>query len=352
MAVRKKKIPAFLGDRVLAAALHKYMNYMSFVGSSSEHTLRAYRLDLQQAYGTWPALDDREIEGLTSITRNPADTARFEAQTLELSRSAQRSWSHLAAASRNRKVATLKSFLGWLHREGWVERDLATSLPMPKVPQRLPHFLSVDEALSLIRDLHSKAESGDPNRMRDLRLVLLLYGAGLRVSEACNLEWSNVRLSVAGSGSGQVLVRGKGDRERVVILPELVRVELLKASLLHEGPYVLGGETAWSTRTAYARVRAVGADAGLLHPLHPHALRHSFATHLLQSGANLRTLQELLGHSTLQATSRYTHVGLDELARTLEARHPLRQRYTTNKFSQKDPDAEQDETRDLIRKES
>ena len=88
-----------------------------------------------------------------------------------------------------------------------------------------------------------------------------------------------------------------------------------------KAPYVFG-EQALSTRVAYDIVRKAGVRAGLLKPLHPHALRHSYATHLLRSGANLRVLQALLGHATLQATSRYTHIGIDDLARTLEAHHP------------------------------
>jgi site-specific recombinase XerD len=303
------------------------MKYMSFIESSSSHTLRAYRLDLEQAYGTLPELQAEELEGLTPPSADQGPDTEFESMVLKLSRSAQRSWSDLAAASRNRKVATLKSFLGWLHREAWVARDLASRLPMPKVPQRLPHFLSVDEALTLIRSLQAKAAQGEAAAGRDLILVLLLYGGGLRVSEACGLRWSQVQLGLQAAGGGQLRVRGKGERERVVILPELVRQELARAMNQRAGAYVLGVEAPWSTRSAYARVRAAGAEAGLLQPLHPHALRHSFATHLLQSGANLRTLQELLGHSTLQATSRYTHVGLDELARTLEKRHPLRERF-------------------------
>lgn len=334
MATRTTSARPFRGNRKLAGALHKYLKYMSFIESSSSHTLRAYRLDLEQAYGTLPELQGEELEGLTPPPTGEKPDPEFESMVLELSRSAQRSWSDLAAASRNRKVATLKSFLGWLHREAWVARDLASRLPMPKVPQRLPHFLSVDEALTLIRSLQLKAARGDASAERDLILVLLLYGGGLRVSEACALAWSQVQLAPDGAATvarsvanlGQLRVRGKGDRERVVILPELVRQELARSFTRREGPFVLGGDAPWSTRSAYARVRAAGAEAGLLHPLHPHALRHSFATHLLQSGANLRTLQELLGHSTLQATSRYTHVGLDELARTLEARHPLSER--------------------------
>ena len=94
-------------------------------------------------------------------------------------------------------------------------------------------------------------------------------------------------------------------------------------ALPRTGEYVFGGDTAWSPRKAFERVREAGARAGLLKPLHPHALRHSFATHLLTSGADLRVLQELLGHRSLAATQKYTHLSLDHLARALEKHHPL-----------------------------
>lgn len=171
---------------------------------------------------------------------------------------------------------------------------------------------------TLLASLKNEIENGDRERAeRALLLILLLYGGGLRVSEACRLEWTHV------ANEGRVLrVRGKGAKERIIALPPIAARRLLQARGGCEGPYVFGFEPL-STRKAYEIVRQAGARAGLLKPLHPHALRHSYATHLLASGANLRTLQELLGHQTLQATERYTHLSIDQLARTLENYHPL-----------------------------
>ncbi len=119
-------------------------------------------------------------------------------------------------------------------------------------------------------------------------------------------------------------VKGKGSKERVIALPSLsvdVLARWKKKKVLSMSLFF--GEEPLNTRTAYDMVRKSGVRAGLLKPLHPHALRHSFATHLLSSGANLRTLQELLGHESLQATEKYTHLGIDHLARTMEKMHPL-----------------------------
>jgi integrase/recombinase XerC/integrase/recombinase XerD len=219
--------------------------------------------------------------------------------------------SGLSPAARNRKAACLKSFLNWLFEKRLITRDLALQIHMPKVPHRLPHHLSVDEVQALLKAL---AEGEGLEARYDEALILLLYGGGLRVSEACSLRWSAVDFST------RVLrVLGKGSKERLVALPD--RVMACLRALPQDGDYVFGPEPL-STRRAYDRVRAAGARAALLQPLHPHALRHSFATHLLTSGANLRTLQELLGHSTLQATQRYTHIGIDQLANTLETFHP------------------------------
>ena len=217
----------------------------------------------------------------------------------------------LSPAARNRKAACLKSFLNWLFEKELLKRQLALQIHMPKVPHRLPHHLSADEAIEVLR-VASLVE-GEQGRY-DEALILLLYGGGLRVSEACSLKWSAVDFSAR-----VIRVLGKGSKERLVALPERV-LTCLKA-LPRTGDFVFGIEPL-STRRAYDRVRSAGARALLLQPLHPHALRHSFATHLLTSGANLRTLQELLGHSTLQATQRYTHIGIDQLANTLEKFHP------------------------------
>nr|WP_295900553.1 tyrosine-type recombinase/integrase [uncultured Bdellovibrio sp.] len=284
----------------LAENIDKYLKYMTFVKSASPLTIKSYKLDLNQAY-------NYEDPSLSSKSWNEADL-------LATARGAFNGWAHLSLASRNRKAATLKSFFSWAFDQGLTERDLSLQIASPKVPKKLPHFLSVDEALSVLKSFDTHKEIP----LKEKVLFLLLYGGGLRVSEACNLKWSDIQL-----GQKILRVKGKGSKERVVALPSLT-VDVLqrwkKESAFDEFVF---GEKPLNTRTAYEIVRQSGIRAGLLKPLHPHALRHSFATHLLSSGANLRTLQELLGHESLQATEKYTHLGIDQLARTMEKMHPL-----------------------------
>jgi len=285
----------------LSDSIRKYLKYMDFVKSSSPQTLKAYKKDLEQAFGP----EDK-------ITSVPGQT---EADLLKLIREAMNGWAELSLATRNRKAATLKSFFGWAYQETLTERDLATLIVCPKVPKKLPHFLSVDEALAV---LHSYSrEEASPQKLRDKAMFLVLYGGGLRVSEACGLKWNDVHFS-----SRSLRLKGKGGKERMVILPTLAMDVLQKLQVESPGDFVFSFE-ALNPRVAYEWVRQRGAKAQLMKPLHPHALRHSFATHLLSSGANLRTLQELLGHESLQATEKYTHLGIDQLARTLENHHPL-----------------------------
>jgi site-specific recombinase XerD len=285
----------------LQESISKYLKYMDFVKSSSPLTIKAYRKDLEQAFGS---------EGKPAGVSIPTET-----ELLSIAREAMNGWAGLSLASRNRKTATLKSFFGWAYQEQLTERDLSTQIHCPKVPKKLPHFLSVDEALAV---LHSyELEPATPHKLHDRAMFLVLYGGGLRVSEACGLKWSDVHFSTR-----SLRLKGKGGKERLVILPSMAIEVLQKLRKDSEGDFVFGLE-ALSPRVAYEWVRQRGAKAQLMKPLHPHALRHSFATHLLSSGANLRTLQELLGHESLQATEKYTHLSVDQLARTLETHHPL-----------------------------
>lgn len=234
-----------------------------------------------------------------------------ETELLSRARQALTNWGHLSLASRNRKSATLKSFFGYLFNEGIIERDLAAQIHSPKVPKKIPHFLSVDEVIAVL-----KSYQNDPQQNpKELLLFLLLYGTGLRVSEACSLQWKHVDLQ-----QRVLRVKGKGDKERLVAFPKTV-AQVFRG--IPKETDSVWGENQLSTRVAYEWIRSRGVKAGLLRPIHPHALRHSFATHLLSSGANLRTLQELLGHESLQATEKYTHLGVDQLARTMEKHHPL-----------------------------
>ncbi|WP_374074876.1 tyrosine-type recombinase/integrase [Bdellovibrio bacteriovorus] len=284
----------------LAENIDKYLKYMTFVKSASPLTIKHYKLDLRQVY-------NYEDPSLLSKSWNEADL-------LATARGAFNGWAHLSLASRNRKAATLKSFFSWAFDEGLTERDLSLQITSPKVPKKLPHFLSVDEALSVLKSFDTHKEIP----LREKVLFLLLYGGGLRVSEACNLKWSEVQLT-----QQTLRVKGKGSKERVVVLPSLTTQVLQRWKKESSFDEFVFGEKPLNTRTAYEMVRQSGIRAGLLKPLHPHALRHSFATHLLSSGANLRTLQEMLGHESLQATEKYTHLGIDQLARTMEKMHPL-----------------------------
>lgn len=272
---------------------------MELVQSASAMTLKSYGLDLRQAF---------QVENFTQL----GGRAWSEAELLAQVRQAFQIWAPLSLASRNRKAATLKSFFSWAFHEGHLEQDLSLQISCPKVPKKIPHFLSVDEALAVLRSF-----TADKERLHEKLLFLLLYGGGLRVSEACQLRWSDVLLQ-----QKVLRVKGKGSKERMVALPAVTVQALQEVSTESHQTYVFG-EKALDQRKAYEMIRRSGQRAALMKPLHPHALRHSFATHLLSSGANLRTLQELLGHESLQATEKYTHLGVDQLARTLEKMHPL-----------------------------
>lgn len=288
------------------------MNSLDIYKSSSPQTLRAYKTDLAQAFELKELKSWNFCNNQTTIKQSHlAQISDNEAQDLlKICRNAQSRWENLSPASRNRKSACLKSFLKWLYEEGFIEKNLSHRLILTKRQKKLPRFLSVDEIVALLKSSHK-----DQNLHL---LLLLLYGAGLRVSEACELKWSSVSFE-----QRALKILGKGQKERLVIAPKHVFQSLRKQE--KSGDYIFG-ELPLCTSKAYQMVRKAGIKAQLIRPIHPHALRHSFATHLLTSGANLRTLQELLGHSSLQATEKYLHLDIHELARTLEDLHPLTQK--------------------------
>lgn len=264
-----------------------FLKYMENIESSSVHTLRAYELDLRQSF-----------KGMDESFPN----------WLEHSRAAQIGWTGLAPSSRNRKAATLKSFFNYLFSQGLTDKNLAFQINSPKVPKKIPHFLSVDEAIAVLK-------SFEEHQIQEKLLFLLLYNCGLRVSEACEIEWKNISF-----GQRTIRISGKGKKERLVVISKILNQQL---SLIEKKSNWIWGNKPLCNRKAYNMIQKQGVVAGLIQCLNPHALRHSFATHLLTSGANLRVLQELLGHQSLQATEKYTHLGIDQLARVMEKHHPL-----------------------------
>lgn len=274
----------------------KYLKYLENVKSCSPHTRRGYNLDLKQAFQNIPD-NSSEKELLSGL------------------RSFQTQGQHYSMATRNRKAATLKSFLNWLYENRLISKELAPQIIAPKVPQKIPHFLSVDEAIAVLK---SYPEELSTSELKDKTLFCLIYGLGLRVSEACQIKWVDVNWD-----KQQILVTRKGHKEQWVPGPGFTFEVLKKWKSESQGFEYVFGNAPLHTRTAYEIIRQRGAKAALLKPLHPHALRHSYATHLLSSGADLRTLQELLGHTSLTATQKYTHISIHELARTIDTFHPL-----------------------------
>lgn len=228
-----------------------------------------------------------------------------------------------APATLARRVAAVRAFYRWLVREGVLRASPAARLASPKVPRRVPRFLEVPEAAALVEN----PTQTDPLRLRNQALLELIYGAGLRVGEAVALDVGEVDLA-----ERLVRVRGKGNKERVVPFgpPAAEALAAMLAGLPSEGPLFRnrdGGRL--SARSAWRITRDAGANNGLP-GVHPHMLRHSCATHLLAGGADLRGIQEQLGHETLSTTQRYTHVDAAHLISVYRAAHPrARKRYDT-----------------------
>ena len=242
-----------------------------------------------------------------------------------------------------RKIASVRAFGRWMKRQGHSRVNPAEQLASPKVRRELPTFLSADDAASVVevpepgnvldRAAGSEAERvrRDAVALRDRALLELLYGGGLRVAEACGLDLGQLSLD---DGSARVL--GKGKKERMVPLGRKAREALAawiaaRSALHHPRTRFVDPHAVFlSTRGRRLNARAVqllvrryGILAVGRTDLHPHALRHTCATHLLDGGADLRVIQEVLGHSSLSTTQRYTHVSVAHLLKVYDAAHPL-----------------------------
>ncbi|MDQ2827268.1 MAG: tyrosine-type recombinase/integrase [Actinomycetota bacterium] len=225
----------------------------------------------------------------------------------------------LARRSIARKAAALRRYFAWLRRTGAVPTDPARRLTAPRGESRLPRVLKADELCVLL----APGPAGDPVACRDVAVVELLYGSGLRVGELCGLRPVDVDLT-----RGQILVWGKGAKQRMLPMSEASSRAV--GTWMREGRDALVGEGSPADAVFLNRrgrrltprdVRRI-LDRRAAAPTHPHALRHTFATHLLDGGADLRAVQELLGHEDLATTQLYTHVSKERLRTVYEATHP------------------------------
>lgn len=296
----------------VSEAAAAFTAHLAQVRRLSPATVRAYRSDLAD-------LADASAD---------AELSSVDLETLRdwLWRATQRGD---ARATLARRTAAVRSFFAWASESGAVPADPSLRLIAPKRGRTLPAVASADAMRVLLDEAHDAAQEGDPIRLRDSAVLELLYGSGMRVSELCGLAVDDVDLD---RGTARVL--GKGGKERVVPFGGPARTAIaaylsrarptLVARAERPGPALFRGSRggALGTRAVYelvARVLApvIGADT-----VGPHALRHSAATHLLDGGADLRAVQEILGHASLGTTQIYTHVSAERLTATYRLAHP------------------------------
>ncbi|OKY75056.1 MAG: tyrosine recombinase XerC [Desulfobulbaceae bacterium DB1] len=293
-----------------------FVEWLKVEKGYSPHTVTNYQRDIEEFFSFAP-------EGVNAVAPDPQFVRSFVY--------------HLNARCKSssvaRKLSALRTFFRFLIRENHVASDPFANVSMPKQGRYIPVFLTVDEVFTLLEEPGRR----DPFFLRDRAILELLYSTGIRVSELAGLNVDRVDFY-----GGMVRVRGKGNKERLVpmgepasdmlqsYLPE--RLQLLaerrkRGSKTDENPLFLnsrGGRL--TTRSVERLVSFYAARAGIAAQVTPHALRHSFATHLLEMGADLRAVQELLGHASLSTTQKYTHLNVDHLMQVYDAAHPKAKR--------------------------
>jgi len=290
-----------------------FLAELEFERGLSRNTLEAYRSDLLQ-YGAW--LDRTDADATTA---EHADVAGFLSELA----SGSEGRAPVAAATLQRKAACLRSFYRHLRRENVIDHDPTADLRAPKKSQRLPHVLSREEIATLL----ASPRGPEPQSLRDRALLELMYACGLRASEAIGLELRDVDLD-----AGLLRARGKGSKERIVPVGReaiaAVRAWLQRGRPAFVGlapePHLFVNQRGQGlTRQGlYKIVQRHARAAGLDGKMSPHTLRHTFATHLLAGGCDLRSLQEMLGHADIATTQIYTHLSADRLKDVYFSAHP------------------------------
>jgi integrase/recombinase XerC len=293
-------------------AIRRFDLYLRAERGLSKHTVRAYRADVAQLSESVGAVSPAKV-GASHVRRYLTERHATD-----------------AASSRGRKLAALRCFFRFLVREGVRAADPTTGMPAPRAPKRLPRPLAVDDCAVLMDAPKEEGPAAGPAELRDRAMAELLYGAGLRVGELVSLDVRDVDLAL-----GEVRVQGKGGKERVVPLPASSRAALaawldprrrpgVRSEPLFVALRARRGEAPrrLDVRDVRRRLARRALGAGLADRVHPHRLRHSYATHLLDMGADLRAIQELLGHASLSTTQKYTAVSAERLVAVYDRAHP------------------------------
>ncbi len=301
--------------------LRSFLEFLRLNRNASPHTVAAYDSDLSQ-FLSFAAEHHRT--GRAELRPQQVDLATVRAFMADLYRQGQ------ARASVSRKLSALRTFTRYMRREGWIEGDPVALAASPKREQKVPAHLSVDEMSTLL----STPDSSEPLGCRDRAILELFYASGLRLSELVGLDVEDVNLSAR-----MVRVMGKGAKERIVPFNDTTRKAIgawLKARVAlinlksqipnresqNDPLFVNFRGSRLTGRSVQRLVHRYVALCSTRFGISPHALRHSFATHLLERGADLRAIQELLGHVQLSTTQRYTHVNAAQLLDVYRKSHP------------------------------
>jgi integrase/recombinase XerD len=303
-----------------------FLAYLELERGASRHTLAAYRADLLALSAFLAA------RGVSPLQATHSDLADFLSQlTKPLApdpRSGREGRPALAPSTVQRKAASLRSFYKHLRREELIEHDPTADLHWQRRSRRLPHVLSREQISLLL----SQPQGGDPLALRDRALLELMYASGLRISEAVVMEVGDVDLR-----EGMLRARGKGAKERVVPVGRFAIIALREYEA-HGRPRLVGEAVqsrlflnarggAITRQGLYKVIMGHAKTAGIASRMSPHTLRHSFATHMLSGGCDLRALQEMLGHADLATTQLYTHLSTERLKDAYFSAHPRARRH-------------------------
>ena len=285
----------------------RFFDYLEYERNLSSHTLQAYRQDLEEFY----QFLERRAE---TLEESPRQVRSY----LSWLRSLEREKTTIA-----RKMASLRAYFRWLQRNSFWEMNPMESFRTPKKDKKLPIYLEETEIANLLSLI-----SEDSTGLRDRAILEILYGSGIRASELCGLNLDDVH-----SGQGSLLVYGKGSKERLAPFGQVAQESLerylkesrdllLKADKTEKALFLNSKGNRLSPRSLQRIVQKWAVHLSEKRKISPHVFRHTFATHLLNHGADLRAVQELLGHSNISTTQIYTHVSQDRLMAVYKKAHP------------------------------
>ena len=294
------------GINAANTVVEDFLAHLQVERRMSVHTLDAYRRDLA-VLSDW-------------VRKQGFDLVALQTEQLRAFIAAEHRRG-LSPKSLQRRLSACRSCYRWLLRHGRIAASPAAAIRAPKAPRKLPQVLDADEAKVLV-----EIQTDMPLGLRDRALLELFYSSGLRLSELCALRWRDLDLA-----DGLVTVLGKGSKQRSVPVGSHARIALaawrdaqLPAS--NDAPVFPGRNGAITPRAVQLRLRLLAQRQGLFKRVHPHLLRHSFASHVLESSGDLRGVQELLGHADIATTQIYTHLDFQHLAKVYDAAHPRARR--------------------------